>query len=50
MHTPLCQQARGLPQEYAAVAEKRGLKGIIVTCHNPVENWGPNIRMTIQQF
>ena len=27
MHTPLCQHARGLPQEYAAVAEKRGLKG-----------------------
>ena len=50
MHTPLCQHARGLPQEYAAVAEKRGLKGIIVTCHNPVENWGPNVRMTIQQF
>ncbi len=50
MHTPLCKHARGLPQDYAAVAEKRGLKGIIVTCHNPVENWGPNVRMDIRQF
>jgi histidinol-phosphatase (PHP family) len=36
MHTPLCRHASGEPQEYAAVAEKRGLKGIIVTCHNPL--------------
>ena len=50
MHTPLCKHARGLPQDYAAIAENRGLKGIIVTCHNPVENWGPNVRMNIGQF
>jgi histidinol-phosphatase (PHP family) len=38
MHTPLCRHARGEPEEYAAQAEKRGLKGIIVTCHNPLPN------------
>lgn len=36
MHTPLCRHARGEPEEYAAHAEKRGLKGIIITCHNPL--------------
>lgn len=36
MHTPLCRHAVGEPEEYAAVAEQRGLKGIIVTCHNPL--------------
>lgn len=36
MHTPLCRHARGEPEEYAAHAHKRGLKGIIVTCHNPL--------------
>ena len=36
MHTPLCRHARGKPGEYAAVAEHVGLKGIVVTCHNPL--------------
>lgn len=36
MHTPLCRHAQGEPEEYAAHAEKRGLKGIIITCHNPL--------------
>ena len=36
MHTPLCRHAVGEPEEYAARAEQRGLKGIIVTCHNPL--------------
>jgi histidinol-phosphatase (PHP family) len=36
MHTPLCRHAQGEPEDYAEVAEARGLKGIIVTCHNPV--------------
>jgi len=36
MHTPLCGHAIGEPEEYAEVAENRGLKGIIVTCHNPI--------------
>jgi len=36
LHTPLCRHAVGEPEEYAAVAQQRGLKGIIVTCHNPL--------------
>ena len=51
MHTPLCKHARGEPTAYAAAAEKRGLKGIIITCHNPIAD-GYNLknRMTVQQF
>ena len=51
MHTPLCKHATGLPTEYAAVAEQRGLKGIIVTCHNPIPNrYSANVRMSPEQF
>lgn len=43
-HTPLCHHATGLPGEYARVARERGLKGMIVTCHNPMPeaygHWG----------
>ena len=51
MHTPLCKHATGEPEAYAAVAEKCGLKGIIVTCHNPInEPWGAKYRMDVEQF
>ena len=51
MHTPLCKHAQGEPEEYAAVAEQRGLKGIIITDHNPMEmEWGVHLRMTFAQF
>lgn len=51
MHTPLCKHAIGQPEEYAAVAEKRGLKGIIVTCHNPTEMpWSAHLRMSMADF
>ncbi len=51
MHTPLCKHATGEPEEYAAVAEQRGLKGIIVTCHNPDNNgWSPGVRMSVDEF
>ena len=51
MHTPLCKHATGEPETYAAVAQKRGLKGIIVTCHNPTNNgWSPETRMRLDQF
>ncbi|MEZ4580078.1 MAG: PHP domain-containing protein [Caldilineaceae bacterium] len=51
MHTPLCKHARGNPTEYAAVAWERGLKGIVVTCHNPpVDGWSPQVRMAEDQF
>lgn len=51
MHTPLCKHAKGEPEEYAAVAEQRGLAGIIVTCHNPTnDGWGARYRMDVDQF
>ena len=51
MHTPLCHHATGEPEAYAAVAERRGLKGIIVTCHNPTnDGWSPQTRMKLEQF
>jgi len=51
MHTPLCKHARGEPEEYAAVAEQRGLKGVIITCHNPgPKGWSPQIRMALDEF
>jgi histidinol-phosphatase (PHP family) len=51
MHTPLCKHAKGEPEAYAAMAEQRGLKGIIVTCHNPTDNgWAPEVRMRIDQL
>ena len=51
MHTPLCKHARGEPGEYAAFAERRGLAGIVVTCHNPTnDGWSPNVRMSVAEF
>jgi histidinol-phosphatase (PHP family) len=51
MHTPLCKHAQGEPEAYAAVAEQRGLRGIIVTCHNPpIDHWSPGVRMADNQF
>jgi len=50
MHTSLCRHAVGDPEEYAEVAQRRGLKGIIVTDHNPVENWTARSRMTLQEL
>lgn len=50
MHTPLCKHARGELEAYAAVAQQRGLKGIIVTCHSPHPEWAPEVRMTVDQF
>lgn len=51
MHTPLCKHAQGQPEEYAAAAEKRGLRGIIFTCHNPgPDGWSSRVRMSLDQF
>ncbi len=51
MHTPLCKHALGEPEEYAAVAQERGLKGIIVTCHNPLpDGLAASVRMDPEQF
>ena len=51
MHTPLCKHARGEPEDYAAVAQRRGLKGIVVTCHNPTDDgWSPTVRMSADEL
>jgi len=51
MHTPLCKHASGLPGEYAGVAERRGLRGVIVTCHSPMPGgYSAEVRMAPEQF
>lgn len=51
MHTPLCRHASGLPGEYAAVGERRGLKGVIVTCHAPMpDGYSADVRMRPDEF
>ena len=51
MHTPLCKHARGNPPDYAAQAERKGLRGITFTCHSPMPfGWNPKARMSIKQF
>ncbi len=51
MHTPLCKHAKGMPTEYAEIAQKRGLKGIIITCHNPgPKGWSEHVRMSLDDF
>ncbi|WP_145415960.1 histidinol-phosphatase [Planctomycetes bacterium K23_9] len=50
-HTPLCMHADGLPTQYAAHALARGLRGLIVTCHNPMPNgFSAPVRMREDQF
>ncbi|MBN1672530.1 MAG: histidinol-phosphatase HisJ family protein [Kiritimatiellae bacterium] len=50
MHTPMCLHADGEPEEYAAAAYARGLKGIVITGHFPFpKNWNP-LRMNEDQL
>ena len=50
-HTPLCNHAYGDPSEYAAAAFERGLRGLIVTCHNPMPSgFSHHVRMREDQF
>lgn len=50
-HTPLCKHAIGQPEEYAAVAAARGLRGILITCHNPMpDGFSAGVRMGVDQF
>ena len=50
-HTTLCKHAYGEPSEYAAMAEKRGLRGLMVTCHNPMpDGFSAAVRMAEDQF
>lgn len=51
MHTPLCRHATGEPEEYARAGHLRGLKGIIITCHNPLpDGISQGARMYPEQF
>ena len=50
-HTPLCKHAQGAPTEYAEVAYSRGLRGLHVTCHNPMpDGFSAAVRMSESQF
>ncbi len=50
-HTPLCQHAVGEPEEYAEAAAARNLRGLIVTCHNPMpDGFSRLARMRVEQF
>ncbi len=51
MHTPLCKHASGEPEAYAEQASRRGLKGVIFTCHSPMNiSYSPQLRMDLSQF
>lgn len=50
-HTPLCKHAIGEPTEYAAIAERRGMKGLIVTCHCPLPDGNSSrVRMAPEEY
>lgn len=51
MHTMLCKHAKGGIEQYAHVAQERGLAGIIVTCHNPMpDGYAAPMRMDEAQL
>ena len=50
-HTPLCKHAYGEPQEFAAAAVERNLKGITFTCHCPLPDGNSShIRMAPEEY
>ena len=50
-HTPLCKHAHGTPQEFAAAALERNLKGITFTCHCPLPDGNSaHVRMSPEQY
>ncbi len=50
-HTTLCKHSIGEPEEFAEVAERRGLKGIVVTCHCPLpDGYSAHVRMAPEEF
>ena len=51
IHTPLCGHAKGTLDEYSEVAVQRGLKGMVITCHNPTnDGWTTDVRMSLDDF
>jgi histidinol-phosphatase (PHP family) len=50
-HTPLCKHATGEPEQYAQTAWERGLRGLAITCHNPMpDGFAPSVRMGADQL
>lgn len=50
-HTTLCKHSVGEPEEFAEVAERRGLKGIVITCHCPLpDGYSAAVRMAPEEF
>lgn len=50
-HTWLCLHAVGTVMDLAEAAERRGLKGLVVTCHNPLPiDPCPGSRMSLAQW
>lgn len=50
-HTTLCKHAIGTPADYARAAIRRGLKGIIFTCHCPLpDNISHAVRMRPEEY
>ena len=51
MHTPLCKHAYGQPIAYARNGMRRGLKGIVMTCHSPMpDGFSSSVRMDPAEF
>lgn len=51
MHTPLCKHAEGHPVDYMQAGVRRGLAGIIMTCHSPMpDGFSHRVRMSPDQF
>lgn len=50
-HTPLCKHAVGSPSEYAQATHAAGLRGLTVTCHNPMpDGFSAWVRMDEEEF
>ena len=50
-HTPLCKHAVATTDEYAQAAIDANLRGLTVTCHNPMpDGFSANVRMSLDQF
>ena len=50
-HTFLCNHAAGLPGEYAAVASRKGLRGVAATCHSPLPpDWRCGYHMDFEEL
>ena len=50
-HTTLCKHAVGTPEQYAVEAARKGLRGLTITCHNPMpDGFSAAVRMSPQEL